>query len=229
MKLRKCSEGYKDMGLFDKVVNLIFEDEELGKQQSGSTQQSAKPTPRDRVQSQSLQKKVDDEVYKEFSQSLQAAMEAENLPGFDLYEFHQLYKQAVSNGKSVKDAFYVALKATETMRVSKESLIEHYAHYKAILDKQKDVFEKDLNSYYDDNIKDPKTDKDSLDKELNEKIAQLQKLQDEVEALRAQRKSIGLDTDSAESQVSEVKSSFNKAYNEVNNELSTIVDILKSM
>ena len=218
------------MGLFGKVMNLLYEEDGTASQPSQSSSNTVtQKTVTKNVQSKPIQKNIDSKVYKQFSESINAAMSAENLPGFDLYEFHQIFKQAVSSGDDVKSAFKKALSSSETMRVNTDSLVSNYDHYKKIIDNQKDGFDKDLEKFYNENIKNPKTSQESIENELNEKLEQLNKLEAEVQTLKEKRKSINLDTTSAENQMSEVKTAFNKAYDEINSELSGIIDILKSL
>ncbi|MDH4129946.1 MAG: hypothetical protein OEV44_14405, partial [Spirochaetota bacterium] len=89
--------------------------------------------------------------------------------------------------------------------------------------------EKDLEVFYNDNIKNPKSSQELIDRELNEKLEQLKKLETEIQALKEKRKTVTLDTKSAENQMAEVKTAFYKAYDEINSELSGIVDILKNL
>ncbi|MDH5681228.1 MAG: hypothetical protein OEZ36_06560 [Spirochaetota bacterium] len=216
------------MGLFDKVMNALYEDEGSPppKKQSApasSSQASAKaPVKKHPVVAENT-------VYQKFTSQLKSAMEKENLPGFDLYEFHQIYKSAVAGGKATKMAFIEALKSSKTMRVSNQSLISNHDHYRRILNDQKDRFDSDMKNYYDSNIKNPKADKDSIESSLAQKLSQYEKLGEEIETLKAQKKAIGLDTGAAETQIEDVKTAFTRAYNEITHELSTIVDILQSL
>ncbi|MDH4128553.1 MAG: hypothetical protein OEV44_07370, partial [Spirochaetota bacterium] len=173
------------MGLFDKMMNLIYEDDNVTTQPvktqpSAVKQQVASPN----IKTQPNQNKINDEVYKQFNTSIQKAMDAENLPGFDLYEFHQIFKQAVSSGEDIKSAFKKALSSSETMRINIDSLVGNYDHYKRIIDNQKFSFENDLEVFYNDNIKNPKSSQELIDRELNEKLEQLKKLETEIQALK---------------------------------------------
>ncbi|MDH5680762.1 MAG: hypothetical protein OEZ36_04180 [Spirochaetota bacterium] len=216
------------MGLFDKVINALYEDEESPPPKKQSTPVSSSQKPANPpVKKHPVV--AENEVYQKFSSQLKTAMEKENLPGFDLYEFHQIYKSAVAGGKTTKMAFIEALKSSKTMRVSNETLINNYEHYRRILDHEKTGFDRDMKDYYDSNIKNPKTDRDSIESSLAQKLSQYEKLGEEIESLKAQKRAIGLDTDSAETQVEDVKTAFTRAYNEITHELSTIVDILQSL
>ncbi len=221
------------MGLFDKVMDLMFEDDESAGPSKGQSASSRSPSQAQKTpsptQSPPKAKKTDEKVYKQFVQSLQDVMTANNLPGFDLYEFHRIFTLAVRSGRTVKKAMKQALSSSDTMRVDKESLIKNYDHYSKILDEQKQKFEEDMQHFYDEKIKTPKADHESIDRELDEKIAQQTKLEAEIEELMNKKKALGLDTKSAEEQVDEVKDAFNKAYIEVTSELSGIVDVLKGL
>ncbi len=221
------------MGLFDKVMDLMFEDDGSGTPSKGQPV-SSQPSPQEQQtplspQSPPKAQTTDEKVYKQFVQSLQDVMKANNLPGFDLYEFHRIFTLSVRSGRTVKKAMKQALSSSDTMRVDKESLIKNYDHYSKILDEQKQKFEEDMQHFYNDKIKNPKADHESIDRELNEKMTQKTKLEAEIEELMNKKKALGLDTKSAEQQVDEVKDAFNKAYIEITSELSGIVDVLKSL
>ncbi|MCP4348262.1 MAG: hypothetical protein GY795_22470 [Desulfobacterales bacterium] len=247
------------MGLFNIVMNLIYEEDTTPEPPRTVTSQAATasspPPPQTQTQTQTTPQpvqspqatapqapsqpapektqpkkiKIDNEVYKEFTRSLQDAVSAHNLPGFDLYEFHQIFKQGIAGGKTAQESFNLALSASETMRVSKTSLAENYDHYIEVLDEQKNIFQGDLKTFYDENIKIPKAEQEKIDQEIDEKTVLMRQLESEIEILLEKRKNIAVNTEPAENQMKAVKAAFDKAYDEISSQLKNITDILKNI
>lgn len=230
------------MGLFDTIMNLVYEEESQSLKKTPSTAKTVTTPPAQpkiKPPQKQLSKvkttplptepkvQIDQDVDKEFARSLKTAIDAHNLPGFDLYEFYIIVKQAVANGKSEPDALNEALAASKTMRVSKTSLLDNYNHYKDILLEQKENFEKELNIFYDDNIKLPKEEEERINREIQDKLAQIKQLETEIENLKEQRKAIDINSEAAENQMAQVRTAFDKAYNEAASQLKGIVEALK--
>lgn len=143
-----------------------------------------------------LPDRIIEKAYKQFAQLLQNAMAAHNLPGFDLYEFHQIFIRAASRGESVEDSFYRALSASETMKISVRSLIENYDHYIKVLDQEKDKFNNDIKAFQTTFLQDKNEDIDE------ETLAQ---------------------------QIVNSRIAFNKAYENIKNELDILAHGLKEI
>ena len=90
--------------------------------------------------------KFDDAVYKHFSDILEKTMASHNLPGFDLYEFRQIFKNSRMQGKSERQALQLALSASETLGVNKSALIENYDFYMKTFQDARENFLNDLKS-----------------------------------------------------------------------------------
>ncbi|MDM8541736.1 hypothetical protein QUF90_11670 [Desulfococcaceae bacterium HSG9] len=88
--------------------------------------------------------KLDDAVYKHFARTLEQTMATHNLPGFDLYEFRQIFKNACAQGRSERQAVQLALSASETLGVNKSTLIENYDYYLKTFQEARQRFLKDI-------------------------------------------------------------------------------------
>ena len=88
--------------------------------------------------------KLDDAIYKHFSRILEKTMATHNLPGFDLFEFRQIFKNANAQGKSERQALQLALSASETLGVNKSALIENYDFYMKTFQVARERFLNDL-------------------------------------------------------------------------------------
>ena len=243
------------MGLFNNLMDVFFE-EVPGPPPGGAGKQTGAPAGSGRPQRPSQMLKgggqstaqggqqpaaaapstvrtaapsgsVDDKVYREFSESLKRELEAQNLPGFDFYEFQQLYTRFRSEGQSEDTALGTALASAETMRVDRNTLIAKYTHYVKVLEAQKSQFELELNTFFEENIKGPRDEQSNIDREVQDKTARIQKLQEEIETLKEKKGQMGINAEKAEAQTHEVRNAFQKAYSEVAAELELIVNKLK--
>jgi len=88
--------------------------------------------------------KLDDAIYKHFSDILEKTMATHNLPGFDLFEFRQIFRNANAQGKSERQALQLALSASETLGVNKSALIENYDFYMKTFQVARERFLNDL-------------------------------------------------------------------------------------
>ena len=236
------------MGMFDKIVNVFVE--EVPEQGRPSAPGMPPPSRGAAVQSPSQMLRggappqqaparaasapartaaIDEKVYKEFSDSLNRALEAGNLPGFDFFEFHQLFKRFKASGKNEQDALQTALTSAETMRVDRNTLIANYQHYVNVLNEQKRAFEGELKTFFDENIKGPKEEQTQIDNAVKDKEVQIKQLQNDIAALQEKKKNMGVNAEKAEKQTLEVQAAFARAFQEVSNDLKSIVDKLKSI
>ncbi len=91
-------------------------------------------------------------VYRQFAASLRQAMDANKLPGFDLFEFHRIFQRTLRRVRPKKEAFKQSVFASEVMNIRKNVLIENYQDYVNVLREEKKRFEADLVKIADDNI-----------------------------------------------------------------------------
>lgn len=169
-----------------------------------------------------------EKVYKEFIESLNRALEAENLPGFDFFEFQELYRRFLGEGRGEGEALQTALLSAETMRVTKNTLIANYRHYEKIMLTQKAQFEKELERFYEENIKDPHRRQSEIDQKIAENEKKIQELQAEIETLKQKKIDMGINAERAQEQTVEVRAAFEKAHVEISTSLKALVDKLKS-
>lgn len=231
------------MGLFDTISNVFFEEEQppVVSANKGARNPSPGPTvgqgnipvsspgaPSSKpVTHYSSNPGIDQKIAQKFNSSLLEALEKENLPGFDFYEFHQLYNRFLKDGKSELEAINTAISSAETMRVDKNTLISNFHHYKKILDEQKIIFEKDLKEFFDSNIKSPKQSFVDIDKSIKEKENQIKQFTRDIENLKKDQVNLGIDVEKAEQQIEKVGAAFEHAYQIVHNDILTLNEKLK--
>lgn len=229
------------MGLFNKIIDVFFEEDPSGKtSQKGQIQQ---PAPAQQASSGTVSSSsasgtvtsptpssdTNSNVYQNFIQILQRSVESNNLPGFDFFEFNQLYKRFLSEGKSDSEAIKTALTSAETMRVDKNTLIANYQHYTKCLVDQKNIFQNDLDNFLKNNINEPKKESVSIDTEISEKLALIKQCEQDIETLKQKKNDIGINVDKAGKQVEGVKAAFEKAYTQISSELNSLHDKLKQL
>lgn len=220
------------MSLFDKLVDVFFEPVPPTAAANRPTnagapgaQNISTPTMRP-TSTVTGAANIDQRVYQEFSDSLRRAMETENLPGFDFFEFHQLYLRFLSEGKNDGDALQAALISAETMRIDRNTLIANSRHYQQVLEKEKNSFDTELKKFFEENIKGPKLEQDRIDSDIKAKEAQIKSLQAEIEQLIVDKKNMGINAAKATDQLDQVQASFQKAYEESARDLKAVVDKL---
>lgn len=240
------------MGIFNKIVDIFYEEAPAARPgqvasrrapaaQSAQQVAASQPAPQQPAAGQPTHQgaahhykprahtPTDNEVYQKFSESLERAMEAANLPGFDLYEFHSLYKKFLNSGKPEDEAFNTALTSAETMRVDKNTLISNVQHYAGVLGEQKKSFEKDLANFIEQNIAGPKKESVKIDGEIEEKTRLIEQYQQDIEKLKQEKIDLGVDVERAEEQIENVNIAFQKAFDEATGDLSEIHEKLKSV
>ncbi|MCB0527901.1 MAG: hypothetical protein H6565_15340 [Lewinellaceae bacterium] len=111
---------------------------------------------------------------------LSAAIEKNNLPGFDYFEFkralHSLAQMNLDEATAHKSAFATAA----TVGVTKEKLIETAAYYKNVVEKEKAQFDKALESQHATRVTAREEEVKRLRDQIERHKAEIARLQDEV-------------------------------------------------
>ncbi|MEM7180677.1 MAG: hypothetical protein AAF518_07180 [Spirochaetota bacterium] len=207
------------MAFFDKVIGLFFEE----------VPEKTPPVKSSNNKAVGVGSSNDEAVYEKFCASLQGAIEAANLPGFDFFEFYQLYKKFLQEGRSERQAVKEALHSSQTMRIDKQTLLTNYKHYEKTLQAEKKIFDNDLDNFYQENIKDPKGVSQQIDRDIQEKLLLIQQCQNDIQKLEQKKQNLGIDVNSAESQLRNVRIAFAKAYGTISNELYDLYEKLKKI
>lgn len=230
------------MGIFNSILNIFFEEENRpvarpaqapvaqAAQSIAPPEHTATTTVIDSATHSPAAEHalIDEKVYKEFTESLRRALENNNLPGFDFFEFRQLFIKFKTAGKSDNEAMETALASAETMRVDKNMIIAHYQHYEKVLHEQRTVFDQEFKAFYQDNIRKPVEEQQRIGGELLEKENAIRQFTADIEALKARKQKLGGDIVRAEQQTKQVEASFHKAFQDVTADLQAIVTRLKS-
>ncbi|RMF04472.1 MAG: hypothetical protein D6772_00520 [Bacteroidetes bacterium] len=130
--------------------------------------------------------------------SLLAALERENLPGFDYLEFKQSLARLQELGMDEATAFKSAFATASTMGLTKEKLLKTAAHYKQVLGKEKKSFDAALQKQMKARVEGKRQEVQALRQKVKEYEAKIA----ELEAKLAQAREViaSADQDIAEAQ-----------------------------
>ena len=159
---------------------------------------------------------------------LSAAIEKNNLKGFDYFEFkksvHTL-KDMLDEETAIKSAFATAA----NMGLTKERLMQSIDHYKNVLTKEKRQFDDALKKQINQKISSKREEKLQLKEhiitlnhkiqEINKKIASFQERIDNSDA----------EIKEAEEKIKSTQSNFEQAYNNFLSEINTDLDKINSV
>ena len=108
------------------------------------------------------------------------AIEKNNLPGFDFFEFKRaivtLQEMQIEEGTAHKSAFHTAA----TLGVTKEKLIETANYYKNVVEKEREAFANALEAQNENKIVKKQTDITRLRDQIDRHKAEITRLQDEI-------------------------------------------------
>ena len=222
------------MGLFETISNVFFEEETPIQPTRTTPKVNTAQTSRSSAmpgatQSPQASAALDENIYKKFCSSLEEALDQANLPGFDFFEFHQLYKRFLDDGKSEQDALKNALTSSETMRVDKNKLISNFHHYKKVLDEQKDLFQNDLKDFSANNIDKPKKEYTRIQNGILEKENLIIQYTQDILDLKNELAGLDVDVVKAQEQIEKVQLAFQKAYDTVIEDFNALNVKLKSV
>ncbi len=144
---------------------------------------------------------------------LTTAIEKNNLPGFDYFEFKRavisLKQMALEEETAHKSAFTTAA----TVGITKDKLIETAGYYRNVIEKEKQQFDQALENQHNTKITAKQEDNKRLRDQIERHKADVVRLQDEIAAYLTQidqaESSLKLDTEKLE----KTKAAFENTYN----------------
>ena len=143
------------------------------------------------------------------------AIEKNNLPGFDYFEF----KRAVSSLLEMKldeaTAHKSAFTTAATVGVTKEKLIETAGYYRNVVEKEKEQFDKALNNQTATKITDREVEAKRLRDQIERHKAEIARLQDEVAGYLNQIDQAEAAVKSENEKLNKAKTAFEKTHQSV--------------
>ena len=136
------------------------------------------------------------------------AIEKANLPGFDYLEF----RMAVDNLKKIDfdeaTAYKSVFATAKTMGLTKEKLLETAAHYKTIVQKEKEQFDAASAKQQDSKVGANLQQVAELQKEINDKELTIKQLQAEISTARGKIGTLDFERDGAAAKIEEAKTKY---------------------
>ena len=148
----------------------------------------------------------------QFLKVLAGAMEASNQAGYDYLEFKQAVRSLSELESEEEKRFITAYTLARTMGAEKEALKKSAAHYLKVLDLEKNKFNQSLQNQIDSRLITRKQSIESLEQKKLQKIAQLEKLKEELTGIDQKLVSMKEEIEASSKKVETVRVSFHKAY-----------------
>ena len=147
------------------------------------------------------------------------AIEKANLPGFDYLEF----RMAVDNLKKMNldeaIAFKSAFATASTMGLTKEKLLETAAHYKAVVQKEKEQFDAASAKQQDIKVGANLQQVAELQRVINDSEAKIRQLQSEIDTARGKVRELDFERDGAAAKIEEAKTKYLFTHQSINNQM----------
>ncbi len=220
------------MGVFKNIKSLfIIEDEEENQKSSVSSKKEKTPpssissTPSEIKESSSGKPGT---ISNKFMNILLAAMEKNNVDGFDYLEYKQslksLKKMSMDEPTRYKSAFAMA----QTMGASPERLVETANHYIEVLKTEEEKFESALSNQKEKHIQAKEIKLTKLEKVIAEKLDHIKKLEAEIKNHQNDIIALKDELQSAHQKMASTKNNFIASYNALVSQIDQDIDNIKN-
>ena len=167
------------------------------------------------------------EVDSKILETLFNALEANNLDGFDYFEFK---KSLLSLAKMVKDeatSYKSAFATASTIGVTLDRLIQTADHYKGILDSERAKFNDTVKSQKEQMIGKRKAEYESLKVSIKEKTQQIEDLKKDISMSQNKLDEVeGLIT-SARNKIAETQANFETSFENIKGQIENDIEKMK--
>jgi chromosome segregation ATPase len=160
---------------------------------------------------------------------LSAAIEKNNLKGFDYFEFRKsvsAMEGMLEQEMAIKSAYTTAM----NMGLTKEKLLHSIDHYKNVLSKEKRQFDDALKSQIAQKINSKRDEKLQLKEHISNLKKNITELQKKISAYQERIDNSDAEVAAAEQKINETKANFEEAYgkfvSEINDDYKLIDSIL---
>ncbi|MCB0704601.1 MAG: hypothetical protein KDC34_04800 [Saprospiraceae bacterium] len=166
-----------------------------------------------------------------FMDVLFAAMEKNNLDGFDYLEYKQSLQSLAKMPMDEATRYQSAYAMAQTMGATPQKLIQSASHYIQVLQAEEQKFQVALANQKQQNISEKEKLANDLDLTVKTKEEAIKKLQQEIETTRKQQQSLRKEVESATIKVESTKNdfiaSFNKLVSQINQDMEAMKNYLK--
>ena len=155
------------------------------------------------------------------------ALEKHNLPGFDYIEFKQSLGalQAMDMDETV--AFKSAFVTASTMGLTREKLLKTAAHYKSILDQEKQQFDTALQKQIEQRVHGKLTEVEKLRKKIEEYRIKIKELEEKIARSQNTIDSADENIRRAKERILSTKESFEMTYQSIQNQIDKDIENIK--
>jgi len=160
--------------------------------------------------------------------SLIAALETANQPGYDYFEFSKSVEQQKSFLPDEKIRFQSSLAAASVMNVTPAGLVESANGYLAVLAGKEKEFEQAQSQFKSKEIEQKQSAILTMEKQIAEKAALITKLTEEIGKLQKERDVASSEITSNAAKIESIRSRFVASYAVVAGKIKTDIEKIKT-
>lgn len=159
--------------------------------------------------------------------SLIAALEQNNIKGFDYIEFKQSMAAMAAMNLDKETAIKSAFATASTMGLTKGKLADSAKHYIKVLNTEKDQFDLALKGQVKKKIESKKDQVEKLQGLIKQYTSQIKELQEEIDKSKKIIANADEDMQSAKNRIDETKSKFTGAFESIVGEIKGDIELFK--
>ena len=141
-------------------------------------------------------------------EQLSSALALANMEGYDYFEFAQAVEAQTAIIPSEAVRFQSAFASAKVMGVTADKLLSSNQHYLDVLKKKEDEFNQALEGHKSEAITAKTEAIAKMDKDMQDKLAQIQKINEEINALQQQKTAMTNEISQSQSEIAQVKNNF---------------------
>lgn len=211
---------------------FVVEDEQFVSNQSDNTQVSKKKAAKE-TGSASTQKTAPSAIPQtgkptaRFMEVLYSAMEKNNIDGFDYIEYKQSLQSLAKMPMDEQTRYQSAFAMAKTMGATPQLLIDTAAHYKNVLAKEENKFEKALAGQQEQKIGVKQQEIKGLEATIKNKADQIKKLTEEIQEHQAKSQKLVSEIQNAAAKVETTKNNFIASYTKLMVQINQDIENMK--
>jgi hypothetical protein len=218
------------MSALDKLKSIFFVTEETEqKEQPAQTpanqgvKTESKPSPQPSGKVGASTRGLDDKIF----ESLSKAIEANNMAGFDFFEYKTSIKALENLPMDEATKYRSAFATASTMGVNLEKLVQSADYYKDVLNKEKAKFEEALNLQVDKNVVEKQKLVEGMNADILNKSEQIKKLTEQIQSMQAEIEKHQVFITEANAKIDATKGNFDYTYSLIKSQMEEDVEKMK--
>ncbi len=203
--------------MFKNIKSLFVVSEEQQKNANTETQSTSQPVSENNFTKAQTPSKgtIDNAILDKLLQ----ALEDNNQPGFDYFEFRKAMLTLVALPMDEATKFQSTFATAATMGVTLEKLLDSIEFYKKVLSNEEDNFTKAIKEQTTINISNKQKEKDTITASIKEKSDKIQKLTEEIRAHQSEILQLTNAIESSELKIKDTSLNFETSLNVIKNQL----------